>query len=196
MFKHPVTKTLLIAGIGLLTSAQVMAAWQFDPDHSKVNASFIDQRSSGDVTSVYHINQLNGSIDDQGKLSLPLELSQLDLLDKIPTWLTGMLGDQKAMVTGQVDPKWFDIDQGQSITKDVALTVGSGHHSHTETVPLKMTRTSDTQYHIETARPLALHTQDLMKQQYSGTIMKALGFQNLKDNIPLELDAQLSSTNQ
>ncbi|MGJ8515208.1 hypothetical protein R84981_001893 [Carnimonas sp. R-84981] len=184
---------LLVAGAALFFSASSQAAWKFDPDQSRVSATFIDQRSSGDVKSVYHINRLAGTISNDGHLSLPLELSQLDLLQQVPAWLTGMLGEQKAEITGDVDPKWFDIAEGKSITRDVKLTITSKHHSSSDTVPLKMQRTGNSSYHIETAKPLSLHTNDLLKQQYAQPILQAVGFQNLADNIPLNFDATVNT---
>ncbi|WP_025731896.1 hypothetical protein [Carnimonas nigrificans] len=183
---------LVIAGAALLFSTASSAAWKFDPDQSRVSATFIDQRSSGNVESVYHINRLAGTIDDEGHLNLPLELSQLDLLQQVPAWLTGMLGDPKATITGDIDPSWFNIDVGSSITRDVKLTVTSKHHSSSDTVPLKMTRSSENAYQIETAKALSLRTSDLLKQQYAQPILQTVGFQNLADHIPLDFEATVN----
>jgi|GEM_PF-3700194 len=190
---HSIGRFLVIP-IGLACSLHAFADWKFDPAKSDLSATFTDQRTSGNVNHVYHVQNLQGTIDAQGHLSIPLQLSQLDLMNGLPDWVTAMIGSQNADITGTIDPTWFNLSEGQSITRSVPLTFTSHHHSRTQSVDLKMTRMANGNYQVTTARPMFLHANELMKESYSHIILSTLGYQNLAENVPIALDAQITHT--
>lgn len=185
------SKHLCLAAAGLAISAHALAAWKFDPQQSNFSATFTDQRTTGNVEHTYHLQNLTGTIDDQGNLNIPLKLSQLDLMNQLPEWLQTMAGDQSAQISGKINPSWFNLGKGQSITKTVALTFVSHKHSHTQNVALKMERLDDGSYHVVTAQPLALRTSELMKESYAPMILTALGYQKVGDTVPINFDANV-----
>ncbi|ANF58527.1 hypothetical protein [Halotalea alkalilenta] len=185
---------LLGIGFSLAFSAHAEAAWRFDPMHSYIDATLTDQRTSGDVVQQHRVERLAGTIDEQGQLTLPLALDQLDLISQLPSWLSGLATGQVATITAEVDPGWFNaLGIGESATRQLPLTIQGERFTRHEEVALALTRVGENEYRVRTAEPVSIDTRELMQLDNAQTILAALGFQRLSDTIPISFDARLLS---
>ncbi|QEL10635.1 hypothetical protein [Kushneria phosphatilytica] len=182
-----------LMAVTLSTAAE--AAWRFNPDQSRITAVVTDQRPSGNVPHTYHVSQLDGTIDDDGNLTLPLSLSQTDLLKdqgNLAGLLSGFSKSPMATLHTKVDPQWLSqLNVGESITRNLPIRARGNHFDRTERVPLKLTRTAEHRYHVTTAEPISVDTRQLMQLDNAQTVLSLLGYNKLTDTIPINFEAQL-----
>ncbi|RKR06544.1 hypothetical protein C7446_0524 [Kushneria sinocarnis] len=191
---------LALSGLMAATlSSAAEAAWQFNPDQSRITAVVTDQRPGGNVPHTYHASQLDGTIDNAGNLTLPLSLSQTDLLKdqgNLSGLLSGFSKSPLATLHAKIDPQWLtDLGVGESMTRNLPIRAKGNHFERTERVPLKLTRTAQDRYHVTTAEPISVDTQQLMQLDNAETVMSLLGYNKLTDTIPVNFEAQLVPSN-
>ncbi|WP_106477410.1 hypothetical protein [Phytohalomonas tamaricis] len=179
----------------LLFATGAHAAWQFDPAQSQITAAVTDQTASGNVTHTHRINKLNGTISDDGQMTLPLKLSQLDVisnLGQLPPWLSSFSDSQMAIIEADIEPSWLtNLGVGDTMTRTLPITVRGDRFTRSERVPLRLERLSQNDYTVTTAEPINVDTQQLMQLENAQTIMSMLGYHKLTGTIPINFSARL-----
>ncbi|WP_299262012.1 hypothetical protein [uncultured Kushneria sp.] len=189
-------KVLGVAGATLAFTAQAQAAWQFVPADSEITAHVSGQGQRGPMEQTYHVSDLQGTIDDEGRFEMPLRLEQTDLLGKqsgLGDLLSGLSSDS-AMVTlsTKVNPAWLsNLQPGDATTRNVTLTASGNHFERSEQVPLTLERLDQQYYHLTLAEPISVDTQQLMQLDNAQTVLSLLGYKRLNDTIPIEFNARL-----
>lgn len=183
-----------LAGL-LLAALPAQAAWQLAPEQSGVTATIVEITPNGPVPHTHHVRRLQGDLSADGTLRLPLRLNQTDVMDKLgqlPSWLSGLAETPLAMVVTQFPPSRLDaLGVGESLTDTLMLRVQSDKENRQEPLEVRFTRESADSIHVENAERVVLDGQALMNDQNARSILMLLGYEQIGDEVPIQLDATL-----
>ena len=184
---------LLIAALFAATAAQ--AEWQLDPEQSRVEATIVEITPNGPVPHSHQVRQLQGSVSDEGTLNLPLSLRQTDIIDRLgelPPWLSGLSDSTLATVVAELPAERLDdLAVGESITETLMLGVQSGGEHHREPLLVELNHESEGIIRVRNAERVALDGRELMSNQTVRSILLILGYEQIGDEVPVELNATL-----
>ncbi|MGC3871647.1 hypothetical protein ACPF7Z_00030 [Halomonas sp. GXIMD04776] len=198
---HPVLQsqtrslTALIASMALFTALPAHADWQLAPEQSSVQATIVEITPNGPVPHNHAVRQLQGNVSKDGTLTLPLRLRQTDIMDrlgKLPPWLSGVADTTLATVVTQLPPERLDaLAVGESMTETLMLGVQADGQNRQEPLKARFTRESDDTIRVRNAERVALDGRELMNNQTVRSILLLLGYEEIGDEVPVELDATL-----
>lgn len=184
-----------VAGAALLLSLPAQAAWQLDPAQSQIEATIIEITPSGPVPHEHQVNRLQGELSADGTLRLPLSLRQTDVIDRLgelPPWLASLADVTLATVVTQLPPERLNnLAVGESLTETLMLSVQSDGENRQEPLEVRFTRESEDVIRIRNAERVALDGRELMSNQNVRSVMLLLGYEEIGDEVPVELDATL-----
>jgi len=190
-----------IAGIGLAAGlvtfcGTAQAAWQLDPNQSRVTATVTEITSGGEsITHKHALRRMEGQISADGTLKLPVRLNQTDLLDRLgdlPPWMSSLTNTTLVTVVTQLPPERINsLKVGQSTVEVLTLSTDSNGEQRQEKLPVRFTRESENVVRVRNAEPVSLDGRELMKNQTVRSILSLIGYQQIGDDIPVELDAVL-----
>nr|WP_297459457.1 hypothetical protein [uncultured Halomonas sp.] len=184
-----------VAGAALLLSLPAQAAWQLDPAQSQIEATIIEVTPSGPVPHEHQVNQLQGELSADGTLRLPLSLRQTDVIDRLgelPPWLASLADVTLATVVTQLPPERLNgLAVGESLTETLMLSVQSDGENRQEPLEVRFTREAEDIIRIRNAERVALDGRELMSNQNVRSVMLLLGYEEIGDEVPVELDATL-----
>ena len=182
-------------GAALLLSLPAQAAWQLVPEQSRVEATIVEVTPTGPVPHTHRVSQLQGTLGSDGTLRVPLRLRQTDVLDRVgqlPPLLSGLSDTTLATVTIQLSPERLDsLKVGESTTETVMLGVDNQGQQQQEPLKVRITRETENTLHVRNAERVALDGKELMQNQTARTILMLLGYDEIGDEVPVELDARL-----
>lgn len=152
----------LIAGMVLLASGSAWADWQLDNDYSRLNFVSVKKNKIGEA---HHFTQLKGSLSDKGQLSIEIPLISVETLIPIRNErMQKMLFESKmfptADITAKVDPKHFNLKNGES--KIITLGGDVGLHGVNKLVDVQVmiTRVSSNKLQVVSMKPIILNPAD------------------------------------
>ncbi|SHE52560.1 hypothetical protein SAMN02745148_00530 [Modicisalibacter ilicicola DSM 19980] len=198
---HPVSErrtyraSALIAGLALFAALPAQAEWQLAPEQSRVQATIVEITPNGPVPHHHEVRQLQGNVSPDGTLRLPLRLRQTDIMDRLgqlPPWLSGVADTTLATVVTQLPPERLDaLAVGESMTETLMLGVQADGQNRREPLEVRFTRESDDTIRVHNAQRVALDGRELMNNQTVRSILLLLGYEEIGDEVPVELDATL-----
>ncbi|WP_246837720.1 hypothetical protein [Salinicola sp. MH3R3-1] len=190
-----------IAGIslaaGLVTFCGLaQAAWQLDPNQSRVTATVTEITSDGEsITHEHSLRRMEGQISADGTLKLPVRLNQTDVLDRLgelPPWMSSLTNTTLVTVVTQLPPERINsLKVGQSTVEILTLRTDSNGEQRQEKLPVRFTRESADVVRVRNAEPVSLDGKELMKNQNVRSILSLMGYQQIGDDVPVELNAVL-----
>ncbi|SDL22885.1 hypothetical protein SAMN05661010_01137 [Modicisalibacter muralis] len=184
-----------VAGATLVLALPAQAAWQLDPSQSQVEATIIEITPSGPVPHEHQVRQLQGELSADGTLHLPLSLRQTDVierLDELPPWLSSLADVTLATVVTQLPPSRLNnLAIGESLTETLMLNVQTNGENRQEPLKVRFTRESEDVIRIRNAERVALDGRELMNNQNVRSVLLLLGYEEIGDEVPVELDATL-----
>lgn len=190
-------RSLLIAAAGaaLLFVQPALAAWRLDPERSRVEATIVEITPNGPVPHRHAVRRLQGSVSPDGTLHLPLRLRQTDVMDRLgqlPPWLSGLADTPLATVVTQLAPERLDaLGVGESMTETLLLGVQADGQNRREPLKVRVTRHAPDRIHIRNAERVALDGRELMGHPTARSVLLLLGYEEIGDEVPVELDAML-----
>ncbi|WP_245392226.1 hypothetical protein [Salinicola halophyticus] len=190
-----------IAGIGLAAGlvtfcGLAQAAWQLDPNQSRVTATVTEITSGGEsITHEHSLRRMEGQISADGTLKLPVRLNQTDVLDRLgdlPPWMSSLTNTTLVTVVTQLPPERINsLKVGQSTVEILTLRTDSNGEQRQEKLPVRFTRESADVVRVRNAEPVSLDGKELMKNQNVRSILSLMGYQQIGDDVPVELNAVL-----
>ncbi|MAX31835.1 MAG: hypothetical protein CME72_02050 [Halomonadaceae bacterium] len=178
-----------------LTALPAQAAWQLDPARSAIDATVIEITPSGPVPHQHWVRGLSGNISEDGTLRLPLRLSQTDLPDRLgglPVWLKGMADLPLATLVTRLPPGRLNgLAVGDSLTETLTFRVDAEGVDQQEPLALRFTRESESRIRIANAERVAVDGRELMANPTLRTVLLLLGYEQIGDEVPMNLDAML-----
>ncbi|OLO02738.1 hypothetical protein BTW07_18265 [Salinicola socius] len=188
-------------GIGLAAGLTAFgglaqAAWQLDPNQSRVTATVTEITSGGEsITHEHALRRMEGQISSDGTLKLPIRLNQTDVLDRLgdlPPWMSSLTNTTLVTVVTQLPPERINsLKVGQSTVEILTLRTDSNGEQRQEKLPVRFTRESDDAVRVRNAEPVSLDGKELMKNQNVRSILSLMGYQQIGDEVPVELNAVL-----
>ncbi|WP_239495308.1 hypothetical protein [Salinicola halophilus] len=183
--------TGLIAG-----STLAQAAWQMDPNQSRVTATVTEITSAGDsIPHEHSLNRMEGQISADGTLRLPVRLNQTDIIDRLgnlPPWMNSLTNTTLVTVVTQLPPERINsLDVGQSTVAVINLRTDANGEQREEQLPVRFTREAENVVRVRNAEPVSIDGRELMKNQTVRSILSMMGYQQIGDDVPVELDAVL-----
>lgn len=179
----------------LPVSLPVLAAWELDPGRSQVEATVTEITPNGEVPHRHHVRELSGDISADGTLSLPLRLDQTDVIERLgelPPWLSGLARMPLVTLQTQLPPERLEgLDIGESLTETLEFRISAENATHREPIALRFTRRGLDTVHVTTAEEVSIEGQELMANQTARTVMLLLGYEQIGDEVPVELDVTL-----
>lgn len=190
-----------IAGIGLAAGlvtfcGLAQAAWQLDPNQSRVTATVTEITSGGEsITHEHSLRRMEGQISADGTLKLPVRLNQTDVLDRLgelPPWMSSLTNTTLVTVVTQLPPERINsLKVGQSTVEILTLRTDSNGEQRQEKLPVRFTRESEDVVRARNAEPVSLDGKALMQNQNVRSILSLMGYQQIGDDVPVELNAVL-----
>ncbi|WP_245392765.1 hypothetical protein [Salinicola halimionae] len=190
-----------IAGIGLAAGlvtfcGLTQAAWQLDPNQSRVTATVTEITSDGEsITHEHSLRRMEGQISSDGTLKLPVRLNQTDVLDRLgdlPPWMSSLTNTTLVTVVTQLPPERINsLKVGQSTVEILTLRTDSNGEQRQEKLPVRFTRESEDVVRARNAEPVSLDGKALMQNQNVRSILSLMGYQQIGDEVPVELNAVL-----
>ena len=197
------SKTIIrrIMGVGLAAGLTAfhgvaLAAWQLDPEQSQVTATVTEITSGGESISHEHsLRRMEGQISEDGTLQLPIRLNQTDVLDtlgELPPWMSSLTGTTLVTVVTRLPPERINsLAVGQSTVEILTLSTESNGEQRQEKLPVRFTREATDVVRARNAEPVSLDGKELMKNQTVRSILSLIGYQQIGDEVPVELNAVL-----
>lgn len=186
---------LLLAPLGAGLSLSAHAAWQLDPARSQVTATVVEVTPDGPLPHTHRVSHLQGELSGAGTLRVPLRLDQTDVAERLgqmPSWLSGLTDAPLATVTAHFPAQRLDaLAVGESLTDTVTLEVQSNGERRQEPLRVRFTRESSDVIRLRNAERVAIDGSALMANQNARGILLLLGYEEIGDEIPVELDATL-----
>ncbi|GAA5171360.1 MULTISPECIES: hypothetical protein [Halomonadaceae] len=187
--------TLLIAPLAAGLSLSAHAAWQLDPEQSQVTATIVEVTPNGPLPRTHRVSGLQGELSDAGTLRVPLRFNQTDVAERLgqmPSWLSGLTDAPLATVTAYFPAQRLDeLTVGESLTDTVTLEVQSNGGRRQEPLQVRFTRESSAVIRLRNAERVVMDGSALMANQNARGILLLLGYEEIGDEIPVELDATL-----
>ncbi|KAA0017629.1 hypothetical protein F0A16_12840 [Salinicola corii] len=188
-------------GIGLaagltLSCGLAQAAWQLDPVQSRVTATVTEITSGGEsITHEHALRRMEGQISADGTLKLPIRLNQTDVLDRLgdlPPWMSSLTNTTLVTIVTHLPPERINsLAVGQSTVEILTLRTDSNGEQRQEKLPVRFTREAADVVRARNAEPVSLDGRELMKNQTVRSILSLMGYQQIGDEVPVELDAVL-----
>ncbi|UYG04872.1 hypothetical protein OCT51_05785 [Halomonas sp. LR3S48] len=186
---------LVALGASALLFALPLAAWELDPERSRVSATVMQITPDGPIPRQHEVRRLRGSADAGGNLELPLRLNQSDVVERLgqlPPWLSGITERPMATLTTRFPPERLErLAVGDSLVEDLTMTVRSGNAEREESLPVRFTKTAEGQVQVTNAERVALDGQALMADPTLRSVLLLLGYEQIGDEVPVTLDALL-----
>jgi hypothetical protein len=187
--------SLLALGASTLLASLPLAAWELDPEHSRVSATVMQIGPGGPTPRQHEVRRLSGNADESGTLQLPLRLNQSDVVERLgplPPWLSGITERPMATLTTQFPPERLErLAVGESLVETLTMKVRSGNAVREESLPVRFTKTGSGQVKVTNAERVALDGQALMADPTLRSVMLLLGYEQIGDEVPVRLDALL-----
>ncbi|WP_295040088.1 hypothetical protein [Salinicola sp.] len=190
-----------VMGIGLaaglaLSCGLAQAAWQLNPVQSRVTATVTEITSGGEsITHEHALRRMEGQISADGTLKLPIRLNQTDVLDRLgdlPPWMSSLTNTTLVTVVTHLPPERINsLAVGQSTVEILTLRTDSNGEQRQEKLPVRFTREAADVVRARNAEPVSLDGRELMKNQTVRSILSLMGYQQIGDEVPVELDAVL-----
>lgn len=188
--------SVLIASMALFATLPAHADWQLAPEQSRVQATIVEITPNGPAPHVHEVRQLQGTMSEDGTLRLPLQLRQTDIMERLgqlPPWLSGVADTTLATVITQLPPERLDaLGVGESMTETLMLSVQADGQNRQEPFEARFTRESEDTIRVRNAERVALDGRELMNNQTVRTVMTLLGYKEIGDEVPVELNATLT----
>ncbi len=186
---------LLALGASTLLFALPLAAWELDPERSRVSATVMQITPDGPIPRQHEVRRLSGSADASGALELPLRLNQSDVVERLgplPPWLASVTERPMATLTTRFPPERLErLAVGDSLVETLTMTVRSGNVVREESLPVRFTKTGSGQVQVTNAERVALDGQALMANPTLRSVLLLLGYEQIGDEVPVTLDALL-----
>lgn len=190
-----------VMGIGLaaglaMSCGLAQAAWQLDPNQSRVTATVTEITSGGEsITHEHALRRMEGQISADGTLKLPIRLNQTDVLDRLgnlPPWMSSLTNTTLVTVVTHLPPERINsLAVGQSTVEILTLRTDSNGEQRQEKLPVRFTREAADVVRARNAEPVSLDGRELMKNQTVRSILSLMGYQQIGDEVPVELNAVL-----
>ncbi|MGQ4878861.1 hypothetical protein ACOJCM_09865 [Billgrantia sp. LNSP4103-1] len=191
--------SLLAFSASALLFALPLAAWELDPERSRVSATVMQITPDGPVPRQHEVRRLSGSADAGGNLELPLRLNQSDVVERLgqlPPWLAGITERPMATLTTRFPPERLErLGVGDSLVETLTMTVRSGNAVREESLPVRFTKTGNGQVQVTNAERVALDGKALMANPTLRSVLLLLGYEQIGDEVPVSLDALLVKAN-
>ncbi|MCL7939894.1 hypothetical protein M8009_06210 [Halomonas sp. ATCH28] len=190
--RFPALGTALFA---LLLALPATAAWELDPERSRVAATVVQIAPTGPIAHQHEVRRLAGSAEADGTLRLPLRLAQSDVIERmgsLPPWLSGLTEQPLATVTTRFPPQRLEaLAVGESLVEVLELSVHSGGVTHHEPLAVRFTHEAPGRVRVTNAERVALDGRELMANPTMRSVLLLLGYEQIGDEVPVLLDAVL-----
>lgn len=190
--RFPALGTALFA---LLLALPAAAAWELDPERSRVAATVVQIAPEGPIPRQHELRRLAGSADDGGTLTLPLRLDQSDVIERLgplPPWLSGLTEKPIATLTTRFPPERLErLAVGESLVEVLELSVQSGGATRSEPLAVRFTKEAMGRVRVTNAERVALDGRELMADPTLRSVLLLLGYEQIGDEVPVSLDAML-----
>ncbi|MHB0777079.1 hypothetical protein [Halomonas sp. WWR20] len=193
-FRHLYRAGAAIALSAVLT-APAQAVWRLAPEQSQVKATVIEITPSGPVPHEHYLRQMQGRVSADGTLRLPITLRQTDIIDQLgnlPSWMSGLADMPLVTVVTQIPPEHLnDLAVGGTRIESLMLSAQTEGMNEQEMLKVSLTRESPDSIRVRNVERIALDGQVLMQNQTVRSILLMLGYEQIGDEVPVELDAVL-----
>ncbi|MGZ9898099.1 YceI family protein [Shewanella gaetbuli] len=156
-------KWLIVSILSVLAHPVFAANWQVDNDLSSV--SFISTKK-GDIAEVHKFKQVSGTLDEQGKFSLTIDLASVDTGISIrDERMQGLLFEVAQYPTltlsASVPPKLVnDLAVGSTTVADIEATIDLHGQQQKKVFKVLVAKLSDKKLMVTSLAPVVVQAQD------------------------------------
>lgn len=155
----------LILGAAMVMSTAAFADnhWKSVDDQSRVAFGSIKGNSNGEV---HHFNKVKGSVSDDGKLTMDIDLSSLetniDIRNERMTKLVFQEGTATATISGEIDMEEVNnLKPGETTVVEISATLAFAGSENDIDANMLVARLSDNRVLVTTEDFIMVSTEDL-----------------------------------
>ncbi|MEM1081962.1 MAG: YceI family protein [Pseudomonadota bacterium] len=186
----------LVALTGLLYSSAALAGWTVDDQQSRL--SFVSIKA-GTIAEVHHFEQLNGTLTDDGRFSLTIDLNSVETLipirnERMRDQLFDTARFPNAVLNSRLDlAAVHALDIGEQTRLDAEAQLELVGQSSTLTVQAVVARLSDQQLLVTSAQPLTLNAISLGLGDGVEQLREVAGLPSISPAVPVTFQLTLSA---
>lgn len=186
----------LVALTGLLYSSAALAGWTVDDQQSRL--SFVSIKA-GTIAEVHHFEQLNGTLTDDGRFSLTIDLNSVETLipirnERMRDQLFDTARFPNAVLNARLDlAAVHALDIGEQTRLDAEAQLELVGQSSTLTVQAVVARLSDQQLLVTSAQPLTLNAISLGLGDGVEQLREVAGLPSISPAVPVTFQLTLSA---
>ncbi|MDN6179513.1 MAG: hypothetical protein L0I84_00685 [Halomonas subglaciescola] len=189
--QNTICRWVCAVGIACVSMA-AQADWALVPSASHAGVTITELTQSGEEAHHHRLRGLSGRVADNGSLSLPLRLNQLDALerfDTLPPWLAGLADTTLATLTTTVDTRRLaELPVGSTLVDTLVF------HAKGQEAPIKLRfiRLDEETLRVTQAEELTLDSQEVRADPVGRSVLALLGYGEIKRDIPVTFEARLT----
>jgi len=175
----------------LALPVSVLADWQLVGDDSSVN--FVSVKAST-IPETHHFKGLSGTISDDGKAELTIELASVETNipirnERMQQMLFKTAEFAKANITAQVDTaKLKALQPGQSMGVAADVTVGIHGQQQTEKADLQVTGLADNKFQVTTNAPIIVNAGNYKLLEGIEKLREVAGLPSISPIVPVTVN--------
>jgi len=177
---------------GLLTAGLLFASFtqaQMTLDESSSSLTFLSTKNVNIIES-HTFDRFSGSITEDGKLTLTIDLASLNTLipirnERMLSMLFDVSNFATATFVAQIDDKLMAIDQGQSVNTSITGDLTISGKTHPLTFDVILTGLNDNRIAASTVRPAIINASQYELDAGIEALRDVAMLQNISASVPL-----------
>ncbi|MCX4188586.1 YceI family protein [Methylophaga sp. OBS4] len=186
--------------LSLLLLSAVAQAGQWLVNNEQSQLSFVSTKKVN-IAEVHHFGQLAGGLSESGQFSLDIDLASVDtgieIRDsRMREFLFNIVEFPKARITAEVDSVVIDaLEVAQSTTMTIEGELSLHGQSQPLTSEVLVTRISDSELLVVSAKPIILSVADYELVQGVEKLRELAGLPSISHAVPVSFYLTLNAAN-
>lgn len=191
-------KSVYLLSLLLLSAVAQAGQWLVNNEQSQL--SFVSTKKVN-IAEVHHFGQLAGGLSESGQFSLDIDLASVDtgieIRDsRMREFLFNIVEFPKARITAEIDSAVIDALQvAQSTTLTIEGELSLHGRSHPLTSEVLVTRISDSELLVVSAKPIILSVADYELVQGVEKLRELAGLPSISHAVPVSYYLTLNAAN-
>lgn len=185
--KHPCKRAVLATALSLGLSMPALADWSLSDEQSTLH--FLSTKNA-QVTEVHQFHSLSGSISDDGKLSVEVDLGSVDTSIEIrDTRMKEILFDvadnPTATFSADLPQAMLSLDTGETMTGTVKGELSLNGESMPASFSVRVSKLSDNTLAVSTLAPTLIEADNFSLVKGLKELQSIAGLSSITTTVPV-----------
>ncbi|MBO6555942.1 MAG: YceI family protein [Pseudomonadales bacterium] len=184
----------IFALLALMASTHALADWLVDPDGSYLGFASV----KNDLIAENHsFTNISGTVRRSGEAEIVVSLASVETLipirnERMQAMLFEVETYPNATITSTIDVDDFTgLEAGQSITRDIRLSIDLHGAQISRNAKVKVTRSADTVFEVSSLGPILVHASQFALADGVEALRNIAGLQSIELMVPITFDLRL-----